>query len=72
VNIEGGYSLMLGTNTLDRLKAPAVDKRNNGNWAYLMVNIRADFLGQITDKLKALTTQTDNLNKQIEQLKPQQ
>jgi hypothetical protein len=63
IAIESGYAVMFGTNTLDKLKAPAVDKRNIGQWAYLMLNIRTDFLGALTDKLKDLTKQVDDLNK---------
>lgn len=63
IGFEGGYAIMLGTNTLDVLKAPAVDQRNTGHWAYVMINIRTDFLGAIADKLKSLTTDVDNLNK---------
>lgn len=70
IAIEGGYSVMFGTNTLDRLKvsgtgAVNTDKRNTGNWAYVMINIRPDFFSHIYDKLKALTTQSDNLSKQV-------
>jgi hypothetical protein len=68
INIEGGYGMMLGTNTLDKLKAPAGDKRNTGHWAYLMVNIRADFLAGLYDKLKGMNTQMDEMNKKINQL----
>jgi hypothetical protein len=68
IMFEGGYSIMLGTNTLDKLKAPAKDKRNTGNWAYVMINIRADFVAGIFDKLKSLTTQVDELNKKMTQL----
>jgi hypothetical protein len=68
VGIEAGYSMMFGTNTLDMLKAPIGNKRNIGNWAYLMVNIRPDFLAPLMDKIKNLTTQVDNLNKSVEKL----
>jgi hypothetical protein len=77
VSIEGGYSLILGTNTMDKLKragtqtagatasVPYVDKRNIGNWAYLMITIRPDFLFAINDKLKSI----DALKKDVDQLK---
>jgi hypothetical protein len=77
VSIEGGYSIMLATTTMGKLKragtqtasalanVPYIDKRNNGNWAYLMITIRPDFLFQINDKLKML----DALKKDVDQLK---
>lgn len=78
IGIEAGYSLMLGTNTLDRLKrggnqgaiaatanAPYINKRNNGNWAYLMITIRPDLLGQINDKLASLVKSVDGLKKKM-------
>jgi hypothetical protein len=81
IGIEAGYSLMLGTNTLDRLKrggnqgtiaatanAPYIDKRNNGNWAYLMITIRPDLLGQINDKLTSLVKSVDGLRKDVDTL----
>jgi hypothetical protein len=81
IGIEAGYSLMLGTNTLDRLKrggnqgaigatanAPYINKRNNGNWAYLMITIRPDLLGQINDKLASLVKSVDGLKKDVDTL----
>lgn len=52
VNFEFGYAHMFGTQSLERIKtigfpaAPAayVPKELNANWAYIMVNIRPDFL----------------------------
>ncbi|GAA4445348.1 alginate export family protein [Pontibacter saemangeumensis] len=46
VNIEAGYATMLGTTTLDLLKAPAANKQNTGQWAYLMLNFAPDFLAK--------------------------
>jgi hypothetical protein len=42
--IEGGYSVMLGTNTLKALKTSNTNARETGHWAYLMISIRPDFL----------------------------
>jgi hypothetical protein len=64
ITLEGGYSIMLGTNTLDVLKL-IPDNRNIGNWAYLMININTDFLAGLTDKLKDLTGQITELNKKL-------
>lgn len=45
INIQGGYCVMLGTETLNRTKAPAaVDKDLFGQWAYVMINLAPDFL----------------------------
>jgi hypothetical protein len=66
IGIESGYGIMLGTNTLDALKAPVTagkTQRDIGHWAYVMINIKTDFIGGIMDKLKTLTTQVDELNK---------
>ena len=46
VNIEAGYATMLGTATLDLLEAPAANKQNTGQWAYLMLNFAPDFLAK--------------------------
>ncbi|MFN3405429.1 MAG: alginate export family protein [Cytophagaceae bacterium] len=67
VNVEAGYAVMFGTETLDRLKAPAGNKSNVGQWAYLQLNIRTDLIGGITDKLKALTKDIEEINKKINQ-----
>lgn len=66
IGIESGYGIMLGTNTLDALKAPVTagkTQRDIGHWAYVMINIKTDFIGGIMDKLKTLTSQVDELNK---------
>ncbi|MBX9851213.1 MAG: alginate export family protein, partial [Cytophagaceae bacterium] len=47
IGIEFGYSVMMGTNTLDKLKAPVMDKKNIGNWGYIMINIRPDFISAL-------------------------
>jgi hypothetical protein len=44
ITIESGYSLMLGTSTLARLKSTNPAVRENANWAYLMISIRPNFL----------------------------
>ncbi|MFN6943406.1 MAG: alginate export family protein [Cytophagaceae bacterium] len=45
INIQGGYCMMFGTETLNRTKAPAAaDKQLFGQWAYLMINLQPDFL----------------------------
>lgn len=65
ISIEGGYSMMFGTNTLDILKAPALpaDKRTIGNWAYVMITIKPDFMAGINSTLKTLSSQVDQLSK---------
>jgi len=66
ISIEAGYSIMVGTNTLDFLKAPIANKKNIGNWAYLMVNIRPDFLSPLMNKIKTLSAKVDTLTKTVE------
>ncbi len=45
VNLEFGYSHLKGTNSLEYVKLGTMDKaQHNANWAYLMINIRPDFL----------------------------
>ena len=52
VSFELGYARMFGTKALNQVKttgypalnSPVVAKELNGNWAYLMINIRPDFL----------------------------
>ncbi|MVM39930.1 hypothetical protein GO730_23840 [Spirosoma sp. HMF3257] len=44
-NVEFGYSIMSGTNSLEYAKQGTMDQKNKvGTWAYLMINIRPDFL----------------------------
>ncbi|GAB4045733.1 alginate export family protein [Spirosoma litoris] len=44
-NVEFGYSIMSGTNSLEYAKQGTMDQRSKtGTWAYLMINIRPDFL----------------------------
>jgi hypothetical protein len=78
IGIEAGYGLMLGTSTMDRLKragsqtagatanVPYINKKDIGNWAYLMITIRPDLLGQIATKLVDLTKATDLLRKDVD------
>ncbi|MFL5731543.1 MAG: alginate export family protein [Cytophagaceae bacterium] len=80
IGLEFGYGLMLGTPTMDRLKrsgaqtagatvdVPYIDKKDVGNWAYLMITIRPDLLSQITTKLLDLTKSTDSLRKDVDAL----
>ncbi|GAA4458330.1 hypothetical protein GCM10023189_30400 [Nibrella saemangeumensis] len=43
--LEFGYALMNGTNTLEYTKQGTMNQRDKiGTWAYLMINIRPDFL----------------------------
>ena len=43
-NVELGYSVMSGTNSLEYAKSGTMDKtKKTGQWAYLMINIRPDF-----------------------------
>ncbi len=43
-NLEFGYSLMKATNSLEFTKFGTMDKyKKDGQWAYLMINIRPDF-----------------------------
>jgi len=50
VNLEMGYSVMFATNSMEYVKSeltgpPTTNKTNhNAQWAYLMLNIRPDFL----------------------------
>ncbi|MFN3406011.1 MAG: alginate export family protein [Cytophagaceae bacterium] len=44
VSAEGAYCVMFGTNTLNRIKPPATDKRFTGHWAYLMIIIKPTFM----------------------------
>jgi hypothetical protein len=78
IGIEAGYGLMLGTPTMDRVKRSGaqtagaaanvayIDKKDVGNWAYLMITIRPDLLGQIATKLVDLTKSTDLLRKDVD------
>lgn len=44
VNLEAGYCVMKGTQSLEYAKLSTMDKtKMTGQWAYLMVNIRPDF-----------------------------
>lgn len=61
VTVETGYSMIFGTNTLDKLKAPATDKRNIGNWGYIMISIRPDLMAPLMERLKTLTKQVEDL-----------
>lgn len=43
-NLEFGYSIMNGTNSLEYSKQGTMNQRDKiGKWAYLMINIRPDF-----------------------------
>ncbi|GAA4413242.1 hypothetical protein GCM10023187_41330 [Nibrella viscosa] len=43
--LEFGYALMNGTNTLEYTKQGTMNQKDKiGSWAYLMINIRPDFL----------------------------
>ena len=43
-NVEFGYSIMSGTNSLEYAKQGTMDQKSKiGTWAYLMINIRPDF-----------------------------
>ncbi|RFS18107.1 alginate export family protein [Emticicia sp. C21] len=43
-NIEAGYALMQGSNSLEYVKQSSMDKtRKTGQWGYLMLNIRPEF-----------------------------
>ncbi|GAB3945193.1 hypothetical protein GCM10028805_13880 [Spirosoma harenae] len=43
-NVEFGYSIMSGTNSLEYVKQGTMDQKSKiGTWAYLMINIRPDF-----------------------------
>jgi hypothetical protein len=78
INLEAGYGLMLGTPTMDRLKrsgaqaaaptgnVPYINKKDVGNWAYLMITIRPDLLSQIAAKLVDLTKSVDVLRKDVD------
>ena len=78
IGIEAGYGLMLATPTMDRLKrsgsqtvgatanVPYINKKDIGNWAYLMITIRPDLLGQIATKLVDLTKSVDGLRKDVD------
>lgn len=45
INIEGGYSTMLGTETLTSAKVKNVKNAQDvSNWAYLMISIKPEFL----------------------------
>jgi hypothetical protein len=47
VNVELGYSHLTATNSLEFVKAGTMGKaRHNANWAYLMLNIKPDFLAK--------------------------
>jgi hypothetical protein len=76
VLVEGGYSVMMGTHTLDQLKRPgrpsapaAVNQRNNGDWAYLMITIRPDFLGGINTAIADLTKSAKTMQTDINTIK---
>ncbi|AUD02312.1 alginate export family protein [Spirosoma pollinicola] len=44
-NLEFGYSVMNGTNSLEYAKQGTMGEKNHiGTWSYLMINIRPDFL----------------------------
>jgi hypothetical protein len=45
---------------------PFVNKKDIGNWAYLMITIRPDLLGQIVTKLADLTKSVDGLRKDVD------
>lgn len=43
--LEAGYAIMNGTNTLEYTKQGTMNQKDKvGTWAYLMINIRPDFL----------------------------
>ncbi|QIP17856.1 alginate export family protein [Spirosoma aureum] len=43
--VEAGYAIMNGTNTLEYTKQGTMNQKDKvGTWAYLMINIRPDFL----------------------------
>ncbi|MBD2703658.1 alginate export family protein [Spirosoma sp. BT702] len=45
--LEGGYAIMNGTNTLEYTKQGTMNQKDKiGTWAYLMINIRPDFLAE--------------------------
>ncbi len=44
-NLEFGYAIMNGTNSLEYAKQSTMNQKDKiGKWAYLMINIRPDFL----------------------------
>lgn len=51
ISFEGGYCIMFGTSTLERIKMPASDTERIGQWAYLMISVKSDFF---KTKLKSL------------------
>ncbi len=46
VGIEAGYATILATDNLKLVKAPAVAKKDRGQWAYLMLNFTPYFLAK--------------------------
>lgn len=50
-NLELGYSYLKGTNSLEYAKLGTMEKtKHHANWAYLMLNVRPDFLFVKTSK----------------------
>jgi hypothetical protein len=45
---------------------PYINKKDVGNWAYLMITIRPDLLSQIAAKLVDLTKSVDVLRKDVD------
>ena len=80
IGIEAGYSLMLGTSTLQALKhsgatgdasqanSNAVQQRPNGQWAYVMINIRPDLMADLNIFKRDYTRKLDEMSKRLDEL----
>jgi hypothetical protein len=80
IGIEGGYSAMFGTNTLNSLKhtgatgmgsqsnTNTLPKRNVGHWAYVMINIRPDLVADLNLFKRDHSRKVDEMSKKLDEL----
>ena len=80
IMIEGGYSAMFGTNTLDALKhsgATGVNaqanrndlpQRNVAHWAYVMISVRPDLMADLNIFKRDHTRKMDEMSKKLDEL----
>jgi hypothetical protein len=80
IMIEGGYSAMFGTNTLDALKHTGatgtasfanrndLPQRNVGHWAYVMINIRPDLMADLNIFKRDHSRKIDEMSKKLDEL----
>ena len=80
ISIEGGYSAMFATNTLLALKHSGatgsaseanrndLTRKNIGQWAYVMINIRPDLMADLNIFKRDYSRKVDEMSKKLDEL----